>query len=409
MVSTRQSSGQGDAGASTSFDTSGLIRSSRPSQDSAAESSPTNQQIFLLDLPQEVVEKILNYLKFKNISQLRTVCHQFDSICSNVLNTQFHKLQNQMLTRFQSIKARMPRRESARRNHPLACESDIIETLHMRLTLLHMTFGKHIERNHCCFFPGEILDEVHKILVYIASTPKLARPYKVTDELFDLSTMAMEYFKEKIEPTLPEISYFGTEFLEFTGTFPPCTTKYMTLDSPKAGDESPIHCSAPPLMASAPVTATVAANRVALAMRRRINRMRITIRRLNNQLGLTRREELNKCKTEFQYWRSKSPATPLVCGTCGCVMQQQPSSEELRGLLGADFVPIAGPSRQCGECEPAPEAPEELQVEEANPEEAEATAEAAKAKRKRSGASRDPLEGRKLTRGGAKGRKKLKL
>ena len=36
------------------------------------------------------------------------------------------------------------------------------------------------------------------------------------DELFDLSTMAMEYFKEHIEPTLPEITYFGADFLDFT-------------------------------------------------------------------------------------------------------------------------------------------------------------------------------------------------
>jgi F-box protein 28 len=50
----------------------------------------------------------------------------------------------------------MPRRESARRNHPLARECDIVETLHMRLTLLQMTFGKHIERKHICFFPGEV-------------------------------------------------------------------------------------------------------------------------------------------------------------------------------------------------------------------------------------------------------------
>jgi len=73
-----------------------------------------------------------------------------------MLNSTFQKLQAQMLSRFQAIKAQMPRRESARRNHPLACESDIIETLHMRLTLLQMSFGKHIERKHCCFFPGEV-------------------------------------------------------------------------------------------------------------------------------------------------------------------------------------------------------------------------------------------------------------
>lgn len=79
-----------------------------------------------------------------------------DKICGMHLNSTFQRLQTQMLHRFQAIKSKMPRRESARRNHPLACESDIIETLHMRLTLLQMSFGKHIERRHCCFFPGEV-------------------------------------------------------------------------------------------------------------------------------------------------------------------------------------------------------------------------------------------------------------
>lgn len=79
-----------------------------------------------------------------------------NATCSAILNSTFSRLQTQMLVRFQAIKSKMPRRESARRNHPLACESDIIETLHMRLTLLQMTFGKHIERRHCCFFPGEV-------------------------------------------------------------------------------------------------------------------------------------------------------------------------------------------------------------------------------------------------------------
>lgn len=143
-----------------------------------------------------------------------------DQICAHRLNSTFQRLQTQMLNKFQQIKSKMPRRESARRNHHLACESDIIETLHMRLTLLQMSFGKHIERKHCCFFPGEILDEVYNILHYIKVTPKLGRPYKVTDELFDLSTMAMEYFKEKIEPELPEIAYFSTKFLDFSGGFP---------------------------------------------------------------------------------------------------------------------------------------------------------------------------------------------
>ena len=92
-------------------------------------------------------------------------------------------LQNFYFLRRFRPQSQMPRRESARRNHPLARECDIVETLHMRLTLLQvrnvmnfnrtiiisfvitkanlivaaqMTFGKHIERKHICFFPGEV-------------------------------------------------------------------------------------------------------------------------------------------------------------------------------------------------------------------------------------------------------------
>ena len=60
---------------------------------------------------------------------------------------------------------------------------------------------------------------------YIKQTPNMGRSnkvtaYKVTDELFDLSTMAMEYFKEHIEPTLPEITFFGAEFLDYATPLP---------------------------------------------------------------------------------------------------------------------------------------------------------------------------------------------
>ena len=81
---------------------------------------------------------------------------RFNELCASMLNSTFQKMQTDMLERFQTVKNQMPRRESARRNHPLARECDIVETLHMRLTLLQMTFGKHIERKHVCFFAGEV-------------------------------------------------------------------------------------------------------------------------------------------------------------------------------------------------------------------------------------------------------------
>ncbi|XP_014479256.1 PREDICTED: F-box only protein 28 isoform X2 [Dinoponera quadriceps] len=425
MVSTRQSSnmgsssssggsgGGGGGGGSGSGSVSEVVEASslkkhQPGTTSAgsssggstSESSPPVRNLNLLNLPVEILEKIFGYLGYNTVAHLRPVCHQLDRVCGSMLNSTFQKLQAQMLSRFQAIKAQMPRRESARRNHPLACESDIIETLHMRLTLLQMSFGKHIERKHCCFFPGEILDEVYRVLYYIKVTPKLAKPYKVTDELFDLSTMAMEYFKEHIEPTLPEIPYFGADFLDLAGTFSSSTVSkpFMCLDSAPlsvgsgktgntSGEEgSPTHCSDDPAL----LEPSVSPPQSNMVLRKRIRKIKQGMKRYNSQLTLMRRDlksckakiaeqqkqiveyatrlddndkkneetsrkfstllqELNKCKTELQYWRSKSPAIP-VCVGCG---QSMPvPTEDLQALAnqgvlpdtfgeGLDFIPIA--------------------------------------------------------------------
>ncbi|XP_024937584.1 F-box only protein 28 isoform X2 [Cephus cinctus] len=424
MVSTRQSSNMNSSsggapivgevtaepGPSRRNQTQAQAQASSSDIVSIVDSSPTCN-LNLLDLPVEILEKIFSYLDYNIVAHLRPVCHQMDRVCGSILNSTFQRLQTQMLSRFQAIKAQMPRRESARRNHPLACESDIIETLHMRLTLLQMSFGKHIERKHCCFFPGEILDEVYRILYYIKVTPKLARPYKVTDELFDLSTMAMEYFKERIEPTLPEIPYFGTDFLDLAGTFssPSNVSKsFMCLDSAplsvgtgkagstSGGEGSPPHSSDDPAL----LESNVAPPQSNMVLRKRIRKIKQGMKRYNSQLTLMRRDlrsckakiaeqqkqiveyanrlddndkkneetsrkfstllqahqshldvlqELNKCKTELQYWRSKSPAIP-VCVGCG---QSMPvPTEDLQALANQgvlpesfdealDFIPIA--------------------------------------------------------------------
>lgn len=47
----------------------------------------------------------------------------------------------------------------------------------------------------------------------------MARPFKVTDELFDLSTMAMEYFREHLEPNLPDIACFSKDYSEYCMIF----------------------------------------------------------------------------------------------------------------------------------------------------------------------------------------------
>ncbi|XP_030765535.1 F-box only protein 28 [Sitophilus oryzae] len=369
-------------GPSTSSSSQGIVQCYRVN-------SQTPSTLRFLDLPQEVIEKIFSYLSFNEICKLRLVNRRIDQICGFILNSTFLKLQNQMLQRFQEIKSKMPRRESARRSHYLACESDIIETLHMRLTLLQMSFGKHIERKHVCFFPGEILDEVYSILHYIKTTSKLDLPYKVTDELFDLSTMAMEYFKEKIEPNLPEIAYFSADFLNFPSTFSSSSSSKYGLESPNLSDSSKVDHNDPDVLDGEEFVEIPQSNMV---LRKRIRKIKQGMKRYNSQLTVLRQElksckkktadqqkqisdqqkqladqqkqtleyatrldeydkkneeisrkfstllqELNKCKTELQYWRCKSPATPAVCNACGSPVIPHP--EELQALVNQGVNP----------------------------------------------------------------------
>ena len=54
------------------------------------------------------------------------------------------------------MKAKLPRRESERRNHPLARHVDILAAIETRLSLLSMTFMKYIDMGLCCFIPGKV-------------------------------------------------------------------------------------------------------------------------------------------------------------------------------------------------------------------------------------------------------------
>lgn len=53
---------------------------------------------------------------------------------------------------------------------------------------------------------------MYNVLNCIRTTPMIGRPYKITEELIDLSTMAMEYFKDHLEPTMPQFGLFSKDF-----------------------------------------------------------------------------------------------------------------------------------------------------------------------------------------------------
>lgn len=73
-------------------------------------SSVGTRPLKLLDLPTEILEKILSYTNYKKIAQVRLVSVRMNLVCSSILNSTFNRLQTQMLSRFQAVKAKMPRR-----------------------------------------------------------------------------------------------------------------------------------------------------------------------------------------------------------------------------------------------------------------------------------------------------------
>ncbi|XP_035229646.1 F-box only protein 28-like [Stegodyphus dumicola] len=132
------------------------MNSSTSSFESNEKSLERSGVLGITDLPSEIIEYILRFFSFSEIAKFRMVSRYFNRVSSSLLNSEFNRIQNAVDRKFKSIKAQMPRRESSRRKHPLARQSDIVETLLMRLSLLNTTFGKPIKRNYCCFFPGKV-------------------------------------------------------------------------------------------------------------------------------------------------------------------------------------------------------------------------------------------------------------
>ncbi|EDS30769.1 conserved hypothetical protein [Culex quinquefasciatus] len=177
-------------------------------------------------------------------------------------------------------------RESARRNHPLACECDILETCSMRLSLLQMTFGKHIERKHCCFFPGG------SNMVLRKGIRKIKQGMKRYNNQLSVLRSELRTCKRKATEQAKQIAEQQKLLAE---------QQKQTLEYANRLDEND-------------------------KKNEEISRKFSTLL-----------QELNKCKTELQYWRSKSPATPN-CNACGqAIVAMLP--EDLQALVNQGVRP----------------------------------------------------------------------
>ncbi|CAB1343595.1 unnamed protein product [Coregonus sp. 'balchen'] len=167
-----------------------LPRLSTPPPDQPHQNNP------LLGLPIVAIETIFNFLAYDEISLIRLVCKRMDMICQRILNQGFLKVERYHSLCQRQVKAQLPR------NHSLARHADILAAVETRLSLLNMTFMKYVDSNLCCFIPGKVIDEIYRVLRYVNSTRAPQRAHEVLQELRDISSMAMEYFDEKIVPIL---------------------------------------------------------------------------------------------------------------------------------------------------------------------------------------------------------------
>ena len=84
------------------------------------------------------------------------LCRTFNKICQRKLNKGFTKVDQLHARISKSVKCQLPRRESERRNHPLARHVDILSAVETRLSLLGMSYLKYIDMGLCCFIPGKV-------------------------------------------------------------------------------------------------------------------------------------------------------------------------------------------------------------------------------------------------------------
>lgn len=132
------------------------------------------------------------------------ICKRIDRLNQSLLNRGFVYMTRRHANNLKNIKSQLPRRESERRNHPLAKHSDILTCIETRLSMLSMTYTKYMDLGLCCFIPGKVIDEVLNILKIVETTTKPLRAHEVLQELRDISSMATDHFDDEIAPILKQ-------------------------------------------------------------------------------------------------------------------------------------------------------------------------------------------------------------
>lgn len=161
---------------------------------------PQAQDSPLLQLPEVALEQIFSFLTFDDIARNRIVCRKFNEIGGKLLTRGFMQLEKRNAFIYRKVKQALPRRESERKNHPLAKYCDVLQSVETRMSMLNMTYMRYIENQLVCFIPGKVLDETKRILDLVVNNKVPPKSSQFLQELRDLSSMAIEHFDEHILP-----------------------------------------------------------------------------------------------------------------------------------------------------------------------------------------------------------------
>ena len=128
-----------------------------------------------------------------------------------------------------------------------------------RIQWLKLTFGSSIQNSLCCFYPGrvsvntidrfslsldlvllllsfQLLDEIYSVLNQLKTQQTFPNPRTLLQETRDMSSMAIEHFREQIEPKLQQTRFASLAAIRSNlTTFSPSTshTSVSTHHHPK--------------------------------------------------------------------------------------------------------------------------------------------------------------------------------
>lgn len=190
----------------------------------------------LLDLPDCMLYQLLDYMPYNDVAQLRQVnmmctpffvykpkfhpddlahsrddlssaqvSRRFNGICQAHLNTGFVKLGKLIERDLKNVQARLPRRVSQRRSSTISVLANTLMSVDTQLQILGLVFNSHIREGACCFMSGKVIDEAYSVRRILFANALLNKPInqiELLEELRDLSSMAVEYFKGRLLPDM---------------------------------------------------------------------------------------------------------------------------------------------------------------------------------------------------------------